>query len=451
MNIDVYVSNISEDVWSFIDTLKGEEKKFEIDENAFLSDRELLTLNPHTHSVIVLPAQLDSNFVEYYKKIFNNTNIEVWVPNKHSGQTCLDLQEDGQLWQKLISLGKDNTLIVKSYSSSQQFFDLVESLRSHGCVVKTPESPKKNAEWTVNYFGSKSGVRKTVTEITKAQFPNQKWIADGEVAKDRADAVTLATDYYLTKGGVVIKTNKAHSGAGVIIITPGKLGSVQAEVQKHFEKLFNQEEYWSTFPIVIEEHLDIDSSVGGGNPNCEYRITEDGRVVILYICGMRVTADGIFKGVEVNNTIFSPEITQRLLLYGSTLGATYAEAGYRGYFDVDCIYTRSGELLITESNVRKTGGTHVYHTAKILLGDDFGETHYLLSNNTHPLPEGRSFTFTQLLERLEPLCFSKEKSEGILLASSNILKQGKISHIIIGKTKESAYKLEQKMEQLLEQ
>lgn len=447
MNVDVYISNISEDVWDFIDTLTGEEKKFEIDENAFLSDRELLILNPQHRSVIILPKKLDPIFVDYYKKIFNNDTVDIWVPAEHSGKTCEDILKDQEIWKKLISLGKSSTLVLKSYSSSKQFLNLIEHLRKAGCTVSTPESPSADAWWTVDHFGSKSGVRETVQELMSSV--GEKWMTSGEVLKSIPEAVDVATKYYLQKNGVVIKTNKAHSGAGVVIVSPNTLAKDERECEKYFNDLFKTHAYWSKFPIVVEEYIDIDESVGGGNPNCEYRVTEIGEVQLLYMCGMRVTADGIFKGVAVNNSIFSPELAQKLLLFGSRLGETYAKAGYRGYYDVDCIYTKSGELLITESNVRKTGGTHVYHAGIILLGKNFGDSHYLLSNNTHPLPPGTSFSFAELLSKLEPLLFTKEKGEGILLASSNILRQGKLSHIIIGNDEKRAHALERKMEDLL--
>ena len=50
------------------------------------------------------------------------------------------------------------------------------------------------------------------------------------------------------------------------------------------------------------------------------------------------------------------------------MGEQYAKAGYRGYYDVDFIAGRGGELFITESNVRRTGGTHVYAVASRLFG-----------------------------------------------------------------------------------
>ncbi|MDQ5951667.1 MAG: hypothetical protein QG639_948 [Patescibacteria group bacterium] len=447
MNIDVYISNISEDVWDFITTLKEEEKKFEIEENAYLSDREILTLNPKADSVIIFPETIDPAFIAYYQELFSNTAITVLVPASHSGEICKDIQNDQKVWDHLLKLGAKNTLVLKSYSSSKQFFELLAALRNAGLTVSIPESPLSGTEEIVDYYGSKSGIRETVTALSAQSKLGSKWIADGEIAHTKEQAIQLATTMYRERGGVVIKTNKAHSGAGVVIIPPK---SITEDISEHFKQLFNQEEYWSKFPIIVEEFLAVDASVGGGNPNCEYRIDDSGNLELLFICGMRITAEGVFKGVEINNHVFDEAITNRLIHYGESLGEVYKKAGYRGYFDVDCMYTKDQQLLITESNVRKTGGTHVYHTGTLLLGPNYCEDYYLLSNNSHPLSEGKKYTFKDLLDRLKPILFSKDKKEGVILASSNILKQGKLSHIIIGKNKQTAYEYEAEMERLLQ-
>lgn len=446
MNIDVYISNLSEDVWDFIESLKEKDKKFEIEENSYLSDRELLTISPDIRTIIILPVPVDPAFISYYKKLFSNKNIKVLVPEKHSGQTCVDIQADTKLWNHLIRLGKKHHLILKSYSASTQFYSLVRNLKQSGCTVTVSECPSEGAEWTVNYFGSKSGIRKTAAVLSSNI--EKKWIAKGEVVETVEQAVYIATSYYIN-GGVVLKTNKAHSGAGVVIIPPNSISGSASSFQEYFDKLFKKEQYWSKFPIIIEEFLQINASVGGGNPNCEYKIDDLGKPHLLYLCGMRITESGVFKGVEVSNSIFSESIKSQLKTYGEALADTYVAKGYRGYFDVDCMYTQSNELLITESNVRKTGGTHVYHTGRILLGDDFCNNYYLLSNNAHQISLTKEYTFSEVYKILKPLLFTKKKGSGIILAAANILKQHRLSHIIVGKDKESTLALEAEMESLL--
>lgn len=446
MNIDVYISNISEDVWEFIESSKKAERTFEIEENAYLSDRELLALNPAKKSIIILPEKIDPAFLEYYKQLFGNNSVEVWVPRRHSGQVCLDVLQDKQLWQSLVAQAQNNSLVLKSYASSPQFYQLVTALKDSGCQVLLTESPQPEHQDVANYFGSKSGVRETVSNLAISK--KRKLMAEGATAQSVAEAVSLATKFYTECGGVVLKTNKAHSGAGVVITPPG---TVTGDVKLHFERVLSQEKYWTNFPIVVEEFLVVDASVGGGNPNCEFKIDEHGQLQLLFTCGMRITPEGVFKGVEISNHMFDETVQNALLEYGKLLGSEYLQAGYCGYFDVDCMFTQMKELLITESNVRKTGGTHVYHAGNLLLGSQFCDDYYLLSNNTHPLPEGKEYSFSELLSVLQPILFSRKTREGVILASSNILKQHKLSHVIVGADKSAAYALEQEMERLLSQ
>jgi len=45
--------------------------------------------------------------------------------------------------------------------------------------------------------------------------------------------------------------------------------------------------------------------------------------------------------------------------------------------------------------------------------------------------------------------FDKKKIEGVVIASENMLAQGKLSYIVFGKTKKRADEIERRMESLL--
>jgi len=450
MNIEMYISNLSEDIWDFIQTLSPKDRKQEISENAFLSDREILTLSPKLPSIIVLPHQLDPDFLEYYQALFKNSQVSVWIPQKHTGQICLDLMNDPVLWPKLLELSQKNTLSLKSYSTSAQFLTLTAALRHVGGKVKTPESPKIDDSWTVNFFGSKSGIRQTTDRLRRQTADPESWMATGSISYGASDATALAANHYFKKKGAVIKTNKAHAGVGVEIIPPGKIEASYEAAEKYFVSLFAKERYWTAFPVVVEEFLKIDNSIGGGNPNCEYLITPTGEVKLLYVCGMRVTSAGVFKGIEINQDILPPAIMKRLLTFGQKLGEEYAQAGYRGYFDIDCVSTSDGKLLMTESNVRRTGGTHLYHTSLQLVGPDFMQKTYVFCHNLYELPTTREYAFSDIKTAIEILLFTREKGEGVVIAAANILKQQKLSYIIIGQTKKDAFAIEKKMEKILQ-
>lgn len=446
MKIDVYISNISEDIWDFIQTMHEKEKEIEINENAYLSDRELLSLNYENPSILILPAAINSDFLEYYKKLFNNPNVTILTPEKHTGEICEDIINDSQIVKKLKEVSKNNTFVVKSYSATYQFYDLIDFFINQEMKVETPESPEFKDSWLVDFYGSKSGIRQLADRLGEFKEP---WMGKGFICDGIYDVASLAASQYVKNRAIVLKTHKAHAGAGVKIFLPGDLPYDFEECYAELLKIIKKENYWRLFPVIVESYIKSDDSIGGGNPNCEYMITADNQLKLLFYCGMRVDKNGVFKGIEINKDVLPKNVTKKLLHYGEMLGLTYLEAGYRGYFDVDCVYTRKNELFITESNIRHTGGTHVYHAASRLLGSEFMNNAYILSHNTYPLAKDKTWTFTELIDKLSAILYDPLKKEGLIFASVNGLKHHSLGYIIIGGDKDTAYKIERKMERLL--
>jgi hypothetical protein len=189
--------------------------------------------------------------------------------------------------------------------------------------------------------------------------------------------------------------------------------------------------------------------VGGGFPNVEYQIQKNGHVEFLFSGGMRMTKDGIFRGMEINNEVISDQLTARMVDTGFYIAEQYRAAGYRGYFDVDFVAAKNGQLYVTESNVRRTGGTHVHAVAEKLFGKDFMYLSYILSNNNYDLLRPDVYTFAEMKQTLQSILFNKQTREGLVIISHNLLSYHKLAYIIFGKNKKRAYELESQMEQLL--
>jgi len=190
--------------------------------------------------------------------------------------------------------------------------------------------------------------------------------------------------------------------------------------------------------------------VGGGFPNIEMKISgKKGKVEMLFFGGMRVNRAGVYGGMEIGKRVIEKKFLAKLMGVGFDLGEKHAKFGYRGYFDVDFVAGKNGQLYITESNLRRTGGTHVYKAALRLLGNDFMDDYVILFHNYYLLPGDKKYSFNQVLEKLKPILFDKKKKEGVVLASANVLPKGRLAHIAIGKTKQRAMKIEKKMMEIL--
>ncbi|TRZ47085.1 hypothetical protein D4S03_11555 [bacterium] len=445
----VRIFNLSEDVWPFIEAMGDERARLkEIEENANLADRDLFSMAEEFEFTFIAPKKFNPLFVEYFKKLCLVREMEVLVPKKNTGIICEDILGDKAIMKKLVRMGRSyKRLAITSYSTSPYFLNLVSKLRSKGIDVRTPEAPEEANAWTVNFYGSKSGIRQ-LTQINGAIRADLK-MPEGVVSSGVLDSVRIAANKYIKEGGVVIKTNKGHSGMGVLIFRKGDLPKKYRECQKKIVEILNRDGYWEKFPIVVESLIKPNPRIGGGFPNAEFVIKKDGEVKLLYCCGMRVSEKGIFGGVEIGEEVLPKRVASRITDIGYLIGEQYVEDGYRGYFDIDFIAGKGGEIFVNESNVRVTGGTHAYQAAVELAGREFMKKVFVLSNNMYDIPNKNIFTFEKLQKLMKPLLFDRKTREGLVIASSNLLAMGKLAYIIFGKNKRRAIAIEEEMKKLL--
>lgn len=445
----VYVSNLSEDVWPFIDQFTDSKAKaYEIEENANLSDRDLFALAGVDNLILILPKALDPLFLSYYQKLFRSKQIMTLIPKKHTGQISLDALADKDLWEKLQQLVRSAKRVnIISYTTSPQFYKFVTQFQSFHPAAVTPESPEPSEAWTINFYGSKSGIRQ-LSQQSASDEPDFK-MTNGVIAFGIEDAAKIAAKKYSKNGGIVLKTNKGHSGAGILIYRAGDLpADYHASAKKILETL-QKEAYWNKFPIIIEKYVEPQASIGGGFPNVEFKILKNGHIDLIFTGGMRVTRQGVFKGMEIFSDVLSDRIEAQITDTGFFLGEQLSREGYRGHYDVDFIAAKNGELYVTESNVRRTGGTHVYYTALALFGKNFMHETFILSNNIFDIEDPKITTFEKLYERLEPILFNPQTRDGVIIVSANLLSQRKFGYIIFGTNESRALEIEQQMEQLL--
>lgn len=445
----IRIFNLSEDVWPFIRDISDKKaKRYEIEENANLADRDLFSLAKESRFTFICPKPIDEHFLAYFRKLFYVRDIEVLNPQTQSGLICRDILEDKKLMDRIVRMAKETKkLMMVSYSTTPYFLKLIKELRDRGVKITTPNSPEEQGAWTVNFYGSKSGVRQ-LAQKSGAIEPDFK-MPDGLVCSGIFDTAKIAANKYCKENGVVLKTNKGHAGMGVLIFRKGDLPTRFEECEQEIRLILKKDKYWKKYPVVVESLVKPNPKIGGGFPNAEFVIQKNGEIELLYYCGMRVDENGVFKGVEINDKVLPKRVAARIIDTGYFIGEQYAKEGYRGYFDIDFIAGKDKEIYVNESNVRMTGGTHVYWTAEQLFGKDFMSKTYVLSHNTYELEKYDYYTFESLLHRLKPILFSRRKKEGVVIASASMLDQNKLAYIIFGKNRRRALAIEREMERLL--
>jgi hypothetical protein len=234
----------------------------------------------------------------------------------------------------------------------------------------------------------------------------------------------------------------------VLIFREKDLPNEYTECEKAIHAILAKDAYWEQFPIVVESLVNVNATVAGGFPNVEFKIQKNGKIEFLYYCGMRVTKEGVFQGIEINQDVVNDRVAARMIDTGFFVAEQYAAAGYRGYFDVDFIAAKNGEIYVTESNTRRTGGTHAYKAGKLLVGKEFMKETYILSDNAVVLPE-RLSTFEKVYQTLLPVLFDKQTKEGVVIASANLIRQHRLAFVIFGTNEKRALEIETKMKDLL--
>ena len=425
----VYISNISEDVWEFITSLDPNTMSNEIEENTFLSDRAIFTL-PDS-SVFIAAKSISPQYKDYITSLIHLDDFHVIIPQNADGQLSLDLTNDLPLIKTLSQFGQIN---LTAYSSTSQLYQLHQKLIQSGLTVNLPLSPQPQHQDTVDNFGSKSGIRRLVESLKDPDI----FMAPGQIFDSKATALKYASEKLNQSEGVVIKTNRGHAGMGVIVLPPGS----------SIPKTFETDAYWDKFPIVVEKYIDVDPSIGGGFPNLEYLIDASGRVQLLYSCGMSMSSPGVFSGVEIGFGALPSVVLDKMIKIGQKIGQKYSNSGYCGYFDIDFAAGKDGKLYITESNLRQTGGSHVYHLAQRLFGQDFDQKTYIISDNTFSLPPS-NWTFSSISQLFQPILYNPDTKEGIVIVSENMLSRNQLSYVAFAPDRSKTLNLISSMAQLI--
>lgn len=441
----VYLSNLSEDVWPFIQAFgSSQSREREVMENADLAERDLFTFSGDDNILLVSPVPVSQELFTYFTSLFGKKNIQILTPRVHTGELCEDVLDDQPVFDAIVAAANgQKRLVLTSYATSPQFLKLVRVIREKGIEVYTPEAPEEEDAWTVDFFGSKSGVRQ-LSQQSRMREPDFI-MPDGLICMGVDNAVKIAAKKYLLENGVVIKTNRGHSGAGVLIFREGELPTDYHECVVAILAHLKKDAYWDKFPIVIENFVPSNPQIGGGFPNAEFRIYKTGKIEFLYYCGMRVDKNGVFHGVEINDDVLSDRVRAQVMDTGFFVGEQYAAAGYRGYFEVDFIAAKNGQLFVTESNIRRTGGTHVYKTAETLIGKEFFHETYAISDNSYALPRGGQYTFSGIQQALTSLLFDKAINEGVIIPMARSIEHGLLAYIVLGRDRKRAQEIEQRM------
>ena len=448
-DLTVYVYNVIEDEWSFINAINdAKERQEHIDSGNTAADDYYLPVAGEDNFIYISPLPISASFINYANELLRGKNNQVLVPKSDTNLICRDLINDTQTLNYLIKIANDfRRIVLISYAASPQLYELRDFLQKKGLQVYLPEAPEIENSWTVNFFGSKSGIRQ-LAQKSVAQEPDFV-MSDGVICVGINDAAKIAANKYIKEKGVVIKTNKGSSGDGVLIFREGELPVTYYECEKELHKYLSKDTYWEIFPIVIEGLINVNYAVGNGNPNVEFKIMKNGNIDLLYYCVCAVTPKGAFMGIDIGEDLMNERILARIIDTGFYIAEKYSAAGYRGHFDVDMLAAKNNQIYVCETNTRNTGGTDAYKLAVKLFGEDFIDETYIISRSHYKLSTQKQINLDELRVVLKPVEYKNTSKEGVIINSELRLRNKELLYTIFGKTKKRAYELEEQMKQLL--
>lgn len=441
--LTIFLYNVVEDEWSFISALSNPiEQAKEIESSRTSVDTYFLGYANGQSLLFISPIKISPEFQQYTQSLTHYKNTSVLTPKPKSHLLCLDLLNDQEAFKAMVVEAKKYIKVnLISYAATPEFYQLKDALLKENLPIYCPEAPEIESAWTVNFFGSKSGIRQLAQKSTAVE--PDFIMPEGVIVVGTYNAAKIAANKFIKQKGVVIKTNKGSSGSGLLIFREHDLPHEYQPCEQKLRSILQAEPYWEKFPIIVEDLISINHQVANGYPNVEFKIHKNGRIEMLYYCALVVTKDGAFLGVDIHEDILNERLSTMIVDTGYYVAEQLSSQGYRGYFDIDMIAAKNNKIYVCEINTRHTGGTDIYRLSSKLLGKDFLQDYFVLSRTHYHL--NKAMRFEELLNFLKPLLYQRSLKQGLIINSQSRLKQQELIYTIIAKNKRKAYELEEKM------
>jgi hypothetical protein len=271
----------------------------------------------------------------------------------------------------------------------------------------------------------------------KSQFRNTMMrlgapVARGQVVASPQEFRRVAPDLLEYSDKIIIKRDRGSNGYGHTVI------------DKHTSDAFSQVERFASemLPIsyIVEEYVPQRWA-----PSIELIVTSD-KPYVLYPCDQRCV-NNAWVGMSIPPLDLPATINEAMTEAAFSFGHYLHQAGYRGVFDVDGVATATGEWIVTETNLRTTGGTHMHIILTRLLGEDYLDHYCTLAESipTHGTPFS---TFFAKIEQ-EQINFHPQRREGVIVTADGTNTDQKFRYIVFARRAERALQMETILRNLL--
>lgn len=435
------ISNIAETYYRVYQKSEPKKAKLLTEYDFLEADRGLFYAN-HP-KVCITSVPVDPQFLGDVKNILGYERLTNLFPQKPSERICRDIINDRLLFEEIEKIIRQNPgIAIIPYYATPEFFELITILKHRKLSFVTPETISPKNRFIRDHYNSKVGFRqlwdKATDEHSFVKIPK------GFVVDDLDEALDAAWWFYQNQTDFVFKYSRGTSGFGVVFYHCHNLPREEKAFKRYLTKK-HQAKMWFEESFVIEEFINLDRSFYGGSPSIEFKINED--VQHEYNCLQRLRSeDNYFEGIIISKeaeqllTFDLNRVVKNCLEFGSAL----ADLDYKGIFDIDLVVDKKHNVYAVESNLRRTGGTHIFETAIHLFGRNFIDKIVVASRDNLPVNKNLQ-TYADFKKAAHHLYFGQEKGEGIIPTITSFLPTGKVGLMTFGKTLEKVEKIEKEL------
>ncbi len=379
------------------------------------------------HKIVVTSLPIPQPLIGRDNLILGWRDVANLYPTDFSLSLSTDIMADRELWNQLTRVMRDNAgSRITAYSITAEFEALVEKLAAEGVVFRRSEDTRDTE--LIYYLDSKVGFRQVAEGLAK-KHP-ELLIPEGYIAATKEEAITMAVEFYTNGRSCVIKNNKGASGWGTVILKKEDWANEQ-ELKHKVEGIFAGDNIWDEGPYVVEELIKIDQTIAGGSPSTEVYIDDTGPR-ITYFCEQVINSLGEFLGVGIGKGAVPDWLRERIAAGVMVIANEYYRIGYRGFFDVDMVVGSDGRPYSVETNIRRTGGTHVFDLARNMWGEDQSNWGYLLSEDVF-FYRGETVSAEEVMARTKRLLYPMaDSNEGVVISMIDPINP-MLGYIILGK------------------
>lgn len=367
---------------------------------------------------VVMLAPCTPAFREYVESVIglDASQVDIVAPEEVRGVHALDVVRD---------LGADH--LLASRPELQPFVPdgpVLEFGRRTGVrVLPYTELPDDGMLDALRLINTKRGFRETAAGLG---LP----VADGGHAESQAELVSCIKKFLTTRPAAIIKTNRSTNGFGNVVIRSDGEKAPEQQLAEAFAGQAERDCGW-----VYEEFLPFTST-----PSIEMNI-DDAGPSYFYSCDQR-TVNNAWTGMVTPAEEGSCH--KELLQAAEAIGGWLHDHGYRGIFDVDCGVHESG-YVVTEANVRRTGGTYLEELARRMRPMD-SPVHW----RADVRPGTKSLDFAGAVAQIASAGLSDPSSAArALLTADTQAVDGKWRYLVVGRDPQSVAEAERHVELIL--